>query len=639
MTKLEKLPQHLAETEIFKALQPQFHEAIAGKCEVRTYKKDQKVVSQGEQGNEFFLILSGTVAVLLEDFALWSEQRILELREGQSFGESALLNDTRRTATVKTLEETTCAVLNRSNFEKLMSRVPEVGMAISKYLAQRLAVQCQLTGYRFVSGDELVFNPKIYRAFPSAVLTKWKAVPLTLRGRTITVALTRPNDPEAVKALQKEVPGFGLELVACTEEDYRAFRHRYLPENARGTAAVGTEELEILKMDGTRIQPPLRAVLEAMQRSNEERIIMEIDSSSSQILAHRSGDLQPFLPPLVKDESKNLKRQLDSLVGASESPATRETLTVKIEERPCQLSFSVLRGPHRCRYSLERTDVASAVPPLAALFPSTSIANVVRGALNEEGRTVFVYGTKGSGVSTTLYSLLESREEPLRRRNLLLFEERPLVPQDDIIQFPLGKNLDSLLSVAALQRPEIIAFDSLSSEQLDELIHHPDVRATVVATYRGDNLLDILAGSAARSKGRAPALHRVSLLLQQQLVRRICAHCCCSYEPSAEQLQELRQSKLDNPDSRYFRGEGCEECDQTGVLGQVALFEGLHCTRALLESLAGLHRNSHTKLQALQDSLAFSFRGFARLLLSQGMMDPLEALRMFPAGPVHSSPL
>ena len=100
----------------------------------------------------------------------------------------------------------------------------------------------------------------------------------------------------------------------------------------------------------------------------------------------------------------------------------------------------------------------------------------------------------------------------------------------------------------------------------------------------------------------------------------------------------MRQSKLDNPDSRYFRGEGCEECDQTGVLGQVALFEGLHCTRALLESLAGLHTNSHTKLQALQDSLAFSFRGFARLLLSQGMMDPLEALRMFPASPAASSP-
>ena len=161
MTNLDQLAQHLAETEIFKALQPQFHEAIAGKCEVRTYKKDQKIVSQGDRGDEFFLILSGTVAILLEDFALWSEQRILELHEGQSFGESALLNDNRRTATVKTLDETTCAVLNRSSFEKLMGRVPEVGVAISKYLAQRLAVQCQLTGYRFVSGDELVFNPKI----------------------------------------------------------------------------------------------------------------------------------------------------------------------------------------------------------------------------------------------------------------------------------------------------------------------------------------------------------------------------------------------------------------------------------------------------------------------------------------------
>ena len=633
MEKTEQLSQHLAETEIFKALQPQFHEAIASKCEVKSYKKDQKIVSQGDKGDEFFLILSGTVAVLLEDFALWSEQRILELREGQSFGESALLTDTRRTATVKTLTETTCAVLSRSNFEKLMSRVPEVGMAISKYLAQRLAVQCQLTGYRFVSGDELAFNPKIYRAFPSAVLAKWNAVPLALRGRTITVALTRPNDPEAVKALQKEVPGFGLELVACTQEDYRAFRHRYLPERPLHSNGAGSEEVEIVQVDGSRVQPPLRSVLDAMHKSNEERLIIESDSNSTQIMAHRSGDLQPFLPALVKDESRNLTRQLETALGDSDSPASRKTLTVRIEDRPCQLSFSVLRSPHRSRYSLERTDVASAVPPLAALFPSTSIANVVRGALNDEGRTVFLYGTKGSGVSTTLYSLLESREEPLRRRNILLFEERPLVPQDDILQFPMHKDLERLLTVAALQRPEIIAFDSLSSEKLDELIHQPDVRATTVATYRGDNLLDILASSAEESKGRAPALHRISLLLQQQLVRRICAHCCQAYEPSPEQNQELVKSRLDNPESRYFRGEGCEECDQTGVLGQVALFEGLHCTRALLESLAGLHTNSNTRLKALQDSLAFSFRGFARLLLSQGMMDPLEALRMFPASP------
>ena len=56
MEKTAQLSQHLAQTEIFKSLQPQFHEAIAGKCEVRTYKKDQKIVSQGDRGDEFFLI-------------------------------------------------------------------------------------------------------------------------------------------------------------------------------------------------------------------------------------------------------------------------------------------------------------------------------------------------------------------------------------------------------------------------------------------------------------------------------------------------------------------------------------------------------------------------------------------------------
>jgi cyclic nucleotide-binding protein/type II secretion system (T2SS) protein E len=631
MTRTEKLSQHLARTEIFRELQPRLHRAIAEQCELRSYKKEQKIVCQGEAGHEFFLVLSGSVAVLLEDFALWSEQRILELGTGQSFGESALLTDTRRTATVKAEQDTTCAVLSRESFEKLMSKLPEVGLAISKYLAQRLAIQCQLTGYRFVSGDELVFNPKIYRAFPSATLSKWKAIPLALNGRTITVALTRPNDAEAVKALQREVPGFGLELVACTFEDYRAFRNRHLLDPQAPSAPSESHTIEIVLADGTKVSPPLRSVVSAMHSSAESRVIAEMESESTLLLAHRKGELQPFLPPLAKNETLNLRRQLDDLLNDTSRPAESHTVSLKLGGRPAQLAITALRSPARSRYSIERTDLDTAVPPVASLFPSAAIANLVKGALNWEGRTLLIYGPKNSGLSTTLYSLLQSRDEPLRRRNIVLFEEHPLVPQNELLQLPLSREIEPLLSVAALQKPEIIAFDSLQAYQMQELVHLPDVESVVVATYRGNDLLDILAQCAEESDGRSASLHRIGLILRQKLVRRVCSNCCREFEPDPEQLQELRQSGLDNPEGRYLRGDGCEDCAHTGVRGQVALFEGLHCSRKLLDSLAGLHAKPQTKLDALRESMAFSFKSFARLLLSQGLLDPLEALRMFPA--------
>ena len=631
MVSEESLIEFISTTEIFLSLDAEYHKAIADVTEVRVFKSGARIVTQGERGQEYFLILSGSVKILLEDYALWTEQVLLELKAGQSFGESALLTDTKRSATVQAQEETTCAVLSRENFEKLMTRLPKVAMAVSRYLAQRLAVQCQLTGFRFVSGDDLVYDPKVYRAFPDSVLRRWRAVPLQLKGRNLTIALTRPNDPEAIKALQREVPGFGLEPVACTLEDYRAFLHRYRMKVQIEEDKGKGEPARVQRSDGTTIANPLRSVLASMQASDESQIIIEIDPNSAQLLVSQKGSLEPFLPTMVDDEALGLRGQLDELLGQIFERAGSAILSVKIGNRPCQLSVSVLKGRRKSRYAIGMTDVQSAVPPLRALFPSDATLNLVRGAFNEQGRILFLTGGKDSGLSTTLYSLLESRGEALDKRNILLFEERPLIPQDEILQFQLGRSLEPELSVASAQRPEIIAFDSLSPNQIEELVFHPDSESTVLATYRGDDLLDVLARTAREASGRAPSLHRISLILQQRLVRRVCLNCSEAFEPGESEMRRLRESGLDNAEGKYFHGKGCDVCGGTGVRGQVPLFEALRCSRGLLEGLAGLRSNREERIKALKDSLVFSYRSFARLLISQGLIDPLEGLRMFPA--------
>ena len=631
MVSEESLIEFIATTEIFLSLDAEYHKAIADVIEVRAFKSGARIVTQGERGQEYFLILSGSVKVLLEDYALWTEQVLLELKAGQSFGESALLTDAKRSATVQAQEETTCAVLSRENFEKLMTRLPKVAVAVSRYLAQRLAVQCQLTGFRFVSGDDLVYDPKVYRAFPDSVLRRWSAVPLYLKGRNLTIALTRPNDPEAIKALQREVPGFGLEPVACTLEDYRAFLHRYRMKSPVVEVPSTSDIARVQRSDGSTIPNPLRSILASMQDSDETQVIVELDPSSAQLLVSRKGSLEPFIPTLVDDEALGLRSQLDELLGQVFERAGSSILSVKIGSRPCQLSLSVLKGRKKSRYAIGMTDVQSAVPPLRALFPSEATLNLVRGALNEQGRILFLTGGKASGLSTTLYSILESRGEALDRRNILLFEDRPLVPQDEIVQFQLGRSLEPEFSVASAQRPEMIAFDSLLPNQIEELVFHPDSESTIIATYRGDDLLDVLARTATEDSGRAPSLHRVSLILQQRLVRRVCLSCSEAFVPSEDELRRLKDSGLDNAEGKYFHGNGCDVCAGTGVKGQVPLFEALRCSRGLLEGLAGLRSTREARIGALKDSLVFSYRSFARLLISQGLIDPLEGLRMFPA--------
>ena len=123
----------------------------------------------------------------------------------------------------------------------------------------------------------------------------------------------------------------------------------------------------------------------------------------------------------------------------------------------------------------------------------------------------------------------------------------------------------------------------------------------------------------------------MSLILRQRLVRRICTECCERYEPQIADLERLAESKLTNEQNNYFHGRGCSDCGNTGVRGQVPLFEAIHCSRGLLESLAGLRTSETEKLEALRASFAFSFRSFARLLVSKGLIDPLEGLRIFPA--------
>jgi len=65
----------------------------------------------------------------------------------------------------------------------------------------------------------------------------------------------------------------------------------------------------------------------------------------------------------------------------------------------------------------------------------------------------------------------------------------------------------------------------------------------------------------------------VEAILAQRLVRRICTQCREASAPTAEILQDLDLTPADLAGKTYYRGKGCDACNNTGYKGRVGLFE------------------------------------------------------------------
>ena len=100
--------------------------------ETRNFKAGEVIFKEGDAGNEFFVVKSGSVAVRRGN-------RTLDvLSEGEIFGEMALVDSEPRSASV--LAESDCAVVpvSEKQFLFMTSQAPYFALSVMRVLVQRL---------------------------------------------------------------------------------------------------------------------------------------------------------------------------------------------------------------------------------------------------------------------------------------------------------------------------------------------------------------------------------------------------------------------------------------------------------------------------------------------------------------------
>lgn len=124
--------EFLASVPLFQSLSKKDLDRLNTVARERTFPAGSEIVKEGEAGVGFFIIMSGRAVVR------HGGQSGAEIKAGQYFGEIALLDDQRRTASIYAAEDTRCLMLTRWDFLAEVRSDPELAIELLKVLIRRI---------------------------------------------------------------------------------------------------------------------------------------------------------------------------------------------------------------------------------------------------------------------------------------------------------------------------------------------------------------------------------------------------------------------------------------------------------------------------------------------------------------------
>jgi len=122
----------LQNTPLWSGLTKQDLGLVARSSEERDFESGRTIVSKGEPGSGFYLILEGAVEVRSNG------KTLSKLGPGQFFGEMSILNNQPRSADVVTVEPSRILFLSALSFKTLLFANPKIALTMLQEFGRRL---------------------------------------------------------------------------------------------------------------------------------------------------------------------------------------------------------------------------------------------------------------------------------------------------------------------------------------------------------------------------------------------------------------------------------------------------------------------------------------------------------------------
>ncbi len=510
-----------------------------------------------------------------------------------------------------------------------------------KQLLEALAEQLEL---QFTpSLKEIPVSPDAIKAVPARLVWHYKFMPLQLKGRVLTIAVSDPLAVWAIEDLKLQL-GFDVERILAPEEEILDIIRQHYGLGAETVEKILEEKKEGLKKE--EVTPVHPTDVEDLEKAAEAASVIKlVNQILSEAISSRATDIhiEPYRDKIkvryridgilynirVPEQIKYLHQAIISRIKIlSNLDVVEKRLPqdgraiVKVQEKQIDLRISVLP-------SLYGENVVIRILPVHLLLKLEDLGllpedlKAIKQLMKRPHGIIFLTGPTGSGKTTTLYACLVSLNK----------ESVKIVTIEDPIEYELEGitqiqvkpeiNLTFANALRSILRhdPDIMMVGEVRDFETAELAIRTSLTGHLIFSTLHTN--DAASGiTRLLDIGIEPYLvaSSVDAFISQRLVRIICPNCKRARKDTGVLPDFLKGIKT-------FYGEGCEQCGFIGYRGRTAIYEILVVNDAIRELI--LERAS-----AIQIKKKAKEMGFKTLLdagikkVEQGITTPEEVMRV-----------
>jgi type IV pilus assembly protein PilB len=528
--------------------------------------------------------------------------------------------------------------------KRLGATLSRLGYVKDQELTQFVAKQYSLPS---INLSEIEIDASVLKLVPREICEKHQVIPVRRNGPTLIVAMADPSNIFAIDEL-KFLTQYNIEPVVASENALESALSRYydkgpdldqmmgeLDENVDFSSSDG-DSVNVVDLENQAGEAPVvklcNAILLSAIKKKASDIHVEPYEKSFRVRFRIDGILQEEMrPPLKLRNAITSRLKIMASLDIAERRLPQDgRIKLKIGgTREMDFRVSVLPTLYGEKIVMRLLDKSQLQLDMTKLGFDQVPLDHFKTAIKKPYGMVLVTGPTGSGKTTTLYSALS--ELNTIDRNISTAEDPVEFNLHGINQVQMhediGLNFATALRAFLRQDPNIIMVGEIRDFETAEI--------GVKAALTGHLVLSTLHTNDAPSTvsrllnmGIEPFLvtASVNLVLAQRLARRICSDCKIPDEKHAEPLAKMGMTEEQIRTAKIMKGRGCNNCNQTGYKGRVALYEVMPFTDPLKELVLQGASAAEIKTEMIRGGVqSLRMAGIQKIL--EGMTTPEEVLR------------
>jgi len=481
-------------------------------------------------------------------------------------------------------------------------------------------------------------QPEALQLIPEVVARRYNAIPLTISGKTLEVAMADPTDIFALEAISAQ-SRMRIKPVAATAREIRDaidFNYKGYSEIEKQVSSISIpveetdEKLATRVTTDTPLVQALSLIVDEAVKARASDIHIEPEEDVVRVRYRIDGTLQDTMSlPL------NIHRALISRIKilgemniADHFRPQDGQFSTESKGRPIDVRVATAPTVWGERATLRLLDKSLATLGLSELGMLPDSLAKYESMLKVPYGMILISGPTGAGKTTTLYASISSLDT--QGRNIITIEDPAEYRFKDINQIQVnpqaGITFASGLRSILRHDPDVILVGEIrDAETANIAVQSALTGHLMLSSIHANDVVGVLSRLLDLKVEPFLIASAVIGVVAQRMVRRVCPDCGRLIEaPLVEQM--AYEKEMGEKQTEFLYGTGCKSCTYTGYLGRTGIFEILTMSDTIGAMICNQASSSAIRAQAIKDGMVSMMNDGMRKVKA-GITTPAEVLR------------